>query len=156
MANWFQCKVEHRKVMEDGLEKKVVDPYLVDAYTFTEAEARFIEEITPFMNGEFTVQDIKKLRITELFESNDGNASKWFKARVDLVSIDEKSGKDKHVAHNYMVQSTDFAQAVKDLQKCMKDTMSDYVIMSMTETKIMDVFHYQAPGENVKPEFPEA
>ena len=55
MNEWFECKVRYEKTLENGLVKKVTEPYLVDALSFTEAERRFIEEIEPFMSGEFQV-----------------------------------------------------------------------------------------------------
>ena len=35
MHNWFECKVAYEKVMENGMQKKVTEPYLVDALSFT-------------------------------------------------------------------------------------------------------------------------
>ena len=58
MHTWFECKIRYEKTMENGMNKKVTEPYLVDALSFTEAEARIIEEMTPFISGEFTVSDI--------------------------------------------------------------------------------------------------
>ena len=46
MHTWFECKIRYEKVMENGMNKKVTEPYLVDALSFTEAEARIIEEMT--------------------------------------------------------------------------------------------------------------
>ena len=70
-TEWFECKVRYDKTMENGQIKKVTEAYLVDALSFTEAEKRFLEEIEPFMSGEFTVTDIKRARIAELVESID-------------------------------------------------------------------------------------
>ncbi len=67
MHNWFECKIRYEKVAENGMNKKVTEPYLVDALSFTEAESRIIEEITPFISGEFTVADIKRANYSELF-----------------------------------------------------------------------------------------
>ncbi|MGL4332122.1 MAG: DUF4494 domain-containing protein, partial [Bacteroidales bacterium] len=67
MNNWFECKIRYEKTMENGMLKKVTEPYLVDALSFTEAEARIIKEITPFISGEFTVSDIKRAKISEIF-----------------------------------------------------------------------------------------
>ena len=44
MHTWFECKIRYEKVMENGMQKKITEPYLVDALSFTEAEARIIEE----------------------------------------------------------------------------------------------------------------
>ena len=73
MHNWFECKVSFEKIMENGAQKKVTEPYLVDALSFTEAEARIIEEIRPFVSGEFTVTDIKRARLSELFFNENGD-----------------------------------------------------------------------------------
>ena len=62
MHTWFECKIRYEKTMENGMQKKVTEPYLVDALSFTEAEARIIEEMTPFITGEFTVSDIKRAK----------------------------------------------------------------------------------------------
>ena len=71
MHTWFECKIRYEKLMENGMNKKVTEPYLVDALSFTEAEARIIEEMTPFITGEFTVSDIKRANYSELFPSEE-------------------------------------------------------------------------------------
>lgn len=63
MHTWFECKIRYEKTMDNGMNKKVTEPYLVDALSFTEAEARIIEEMTPFISGEFTVSDIKRVTV---------------------------------------------------------------------------------------------
>ena len=82
MHTWFECKIRYEKVMENGMNKKVTEPYLVDALSFTEAEARIIEEITPYISGEFTVSDIKRANYSELFPaglSASCSSSRWTK-----------------------------------------------------------------------------
>ena len=135
MHTWFECKIRYEKVMENGMNKKVTEPYLVDALSFTEAEARIIEEITPYISGEFTVSDIKRANYSELFPSEEDAADRWFKCKL--------------------VQASDLRDAVKKLDEGMKGTMADYVIASVAETAIMDVYPYEAEPD-VKPEFPDA
>ncbi|BEG98147.1 DUF4494 domain-containing protein [Bacteroides sedimenti] len=153
MHTWFECKIRYDKVMENGMNKKVTEPYLVDALSFTEAEARIIEEITPFISGEFTVSDIKRANYSELFEDETGD--RWFKCKLQFVSLDEKSGAEKKVSTQVLVQAGDLREAVRNLDEGMKGTMADYIIASVTETAIMDVFPYSAEPD-VKPEFPQA
>ena len=90
MHNWFECKVSYEKMLENGMQKKVTEPYLVDALSFTEAEARIIEEIRPFITGEFTVTDIKRARLSELFFNENGD--RFYKIKVYFITLDEKSG----------------------------------------------------------------
>lgn len=140
---WFECKVKYEKTMENGLMKKVNEPYLVDALNFTEAESRIIEEITPFMTGEFEVSDIKRARYAEMFEApNDDSADKFFRAKLVFITLDEKSGKEKKSTQNVLIQASDLRDAIKRLDEGMKGSMMDYTIASVTETAIMDVFHY--------------
>lgn len=144
MAEWFECKIKYERAMDNGVMKKFNEPYLVDALNFTEAERRIIEEITPFMTGEFQVSDIKRARYAEIFETSDESADRWFKAKLTFVTLDEKSGKEKKSSHNVLVQCSDLRDAVKRLDEGMKGSMMDYVISSMTETMLMGVFHYKA------------
>ena len=140
MHNWFECKIRYEKVAENGMNKKVTEPYLVDALSFTEAESRIIEEITPFISGEFTVADIKRANYSELFPCEEDAADR---------------GAEKKTATNVLVQASDLRDAVKKLDEGMKGTMADYVIASIAETAIMDVYPYSAEPD-VKPEFPDA
>ncbi len=155
MHNWFECKIRYEKTLENGLNKKVTEPYLVDALSFTEAEKRIIEEMTPFISGEFTVSDIKRANYSELFASDEEAADRWFKCKLYFITLDEKSGAEKKTATQILVQAADLRDAVKKLDEGMKGTMADYSIASVSETLIMDVYPYEAEPD-VKPEFPEA
>jgi hypothetical protein len=140
---WFECKVKYERTLDDGKVKKVTEPYLVDALSFTEAEKRVIEERTPYMMGEFQVSDIKRARLAELFESDLESADKFYKAKLTFITLDEKTGAEKKSSHMVLVQAGDFESAVKHLKEGMKDSMSDYVISAMTETPILDIYHYK-------------
>jgi hypothetical protein len=142
MHNWFECKIRYEKVMEDGKNKKVTEPYLVDALSFTEAEARIIEEMKPFITGEFTVSDIKRANYTELFSCDDDAADKWYKVKLYFITLDEKSGMEKKSASTVLVQAADLRDAVKKLDEGMKGSMADYEIANVAETAIMDVYPY--------------
>lgn len=153
MHTWFECKIRYEKTMENGMNKKVTEPYLVDALSFTEAEARIIEEITPFISGEFTVSDIKRANYSELFASEEESADKWYSARLAFITLDEKSGNEKRTYTNVLIQAADMRDAMKKLDEGMKGTMADYESITLKETKIVDVYTYEAEPD-VKPEFP--
>ncbi len=147
MNEWFECKIKYEKTMENGLVKKVSEPYLVDALSFTEAEKRIIDEISPYMTGEFTVEDIKRARYAEFFETHEESADRWFKAKLVFITLDEKSGKEKKSSQNVLVQAADLRSSIARLDEGMKGSMMDYTIASVTETAIMDVFHYKQTPE---------
>ena len=149
MHTWFECKIRYEKTMENGMNKKVTEPYLVDALSFTEAEARIIEEMTPFISGEFTVSDIKRANYSELFPSEEEAADRWFKCKLVFITLDEKSGAEKKTSTQVLVQAADLRDAVKKLDEGMKGTMVDYQIASVAETAIMDVYPYSAEERTI-------
>lgn len=149
MNEWFECKIKYEKTMENGLVKKVSEPYLVDALSFTEAEKRIIDEVSPFMTGEFEVSDIKRARYAEFFETAEESADRWFRAKLVFITLDEKSGKEKKSSQNVLIQAADLRGAIARLDEGMKGSMLDYIIASVAETAIMDVFRYKEPA----PEF---
>lgn len=144
MNKWFECKVKYVKTLENGLEKPTTETYLVDALSFSEAEARFLEEIRPFMHGEFSVEAVGKKKIADVFFNDKDSADKWFKCKLVYITIDEKSGAEKKSAFIVLVQAEDLREAIKYLDEQMKGTISDYEIASVAETLIMDVYPYEA------------
>ena len=144
MHTWFECKIRYEKTMENGINKKVTEPYLFDALAFTESEGKCIEEMTPFISGEFTIADIKRVKYSEVFFSGEESADKWFKCKLVFITLDEKSGAEKKTSTQVLVQAADLRDAVKKLDEGMKGTMADYQIASVTETAIMDVYPYEA------------
>ena len=149
MHNWFECSIRYEKVAENGMNRKVTEAYLVDALSFTEAEARIIEEMNPYINGEFTVSGVKRAGYSELFPSEEDAADRWFKCKLFFITLDGKSGAEKKTPTTVLVQASDLRDAVKKLDEGMKGTLADYVIGSVAA--IMDVYPYTA---DVKPEFP--
>ena len=143
MAQWFECKIRYDKTMDDGKIKKTTEVYLVDALTFTEAERRFLEEVEPFMSGEYEVSDIKKAKVAELMESADNNDDRWYKAKVVFITLDEKTAVEKRTNQNILVQARDLKTAVGNLEKGMAGTMGDWELVSMAETAILDVYYYE-------------
>ena len=150
MALWFECRVRYDKMKENGIVAKVNEPYLVDALTFTDAEARIIEKVTPFISGEFSVSVAKKTKISEIFYDESDYADKWYLVKFDFISLDEKSGREKKSRNLILVQAGDFENALGRFQDGMKGVMSDYRIFSITETQYMDVYPYEYPQEGEK------
>ena len=145
MNNWFECKVTYIRTEEDGRTKKVPEPYIVDALSFTEAESRICKECQAYATGEFTVSAVKRCNIAEMFFNEDLQEYKWFRCRVNYVAVDEEKGVEKRTPYTMMVQAVDFQDAVKALIKGMQSSACDYEIASITETKIIDVYKYEAP-----------
>lgn len=145
MYNWFECKVKYDKMMENGIQKTVTEPYLFDALSFTEAEKRIVEEVQPFISGEFTISDIKRKRFAEVLLNDRGD--RYYKARLQYLTLDEKSGTEKKTNVNMLVQASSLREAFEIVEKEMGKTMIDYVIHTISETPIMDLFPYKSEND---------
>lgn len=143
MANWIETKVRYEKTLENGAQKMVNEPYLVDALSFSEAEARITEEIAPYMQGDFSVSAVKKTNISEIFYAEDVSADKYYKIKAAFISINERTLAEKRSNANYLVQAKDLVDALNSFQTGMKGTMADYEIVSISETALMDVYTYK-------------
>lgn len=157
-STWFECKIRYEKVMEDGLQKKVTEAYVVDALSFSEAEEHIIEEMSAYISGEFTVTDIRKAAYGEVFFSDQELADRWYKAKVQFITLDEKTEKEKRSTVTYLLQAGTLNGAVKSIDEVMGGTMIDYVITSVAETTLMDVFEHvsKSKEKDDKPEFEQS
>ena len=150
MAQWFECKIKIDKTTADGVIKTSTENYLVDALSFTEDEARITEEMQPYISGEFKVDSVKRVRVSEMFFDETGD--RWYKAKVNFVTLDEKKGVEKRTASYMYVQATEFSKALQNLMEGMKGTMSDFEVASITETTLLDVFKEDLTGPESAPQ----
>lgn len=138
MSKWFECKVRYDKTQENGSVKKVTESYLVDALSFTEAEARIIEELTPYISGEFEVAGIKRANYAEVVPADD--ADRWYECKVEFITLDERTATEKKTASRLLVAANDLHDAMSRFDKAMSGTMADYNALCIKETPLMDVY----------------
>ena len=146
MNYWFECKVSYERQADSMGMKKVSESYLVDALSFTEAEKRIIKEVRPFVSvGELEVVNIRRARIAELFLNEEAEDDRYFRAKVNLITVDEKSGSEKKTSATMIVKSDSLPNAVTELKAQLDSQMASYEIAAVTDTQILDVFQYEAP-----------
>lgn len=146
MNYWFECKVSYERQADSMGMKKVSESYLVDALSFTEAEERIIKEIRPFVSvGELEVVNIRRARIAELFLNEEAEDDRYFRAKVNFITVDEKSGSEKKTSATMIVKSDSLPNAVTELKAQLDSQMASCEIAAVTDTQILDVFQYEAP-----------
>lgn len=145
MAQWIEVRARYDKMMENGSVKKVTEPYLADALSCTEAEARVTEELTPFISGDFRISSVVTTRISEIFW--DASGDRFYKVKVNFITIDEKTASEKKTATYILVQASSFKEAYDNFIDGMKGTMADYEIEAITETKLVDVYRADLTSE---------
>lgn len=138
---WFEVKIKHNKTGEDGNDKACSETYLFDAETFTEAEARTIEELTPYISGELKIEAIKKSNLIELFPYDTGEY--WFKVAAEMVVLDESKGKETKTKLHYLVLADDLKQALTRFEKNVEQSVAPYVITLITLTAVVEVYPYK-------------
>ena len=138
MATWIEVRARYDKMMKNGVVKKIVEPYLVDALSCTEAKARVTEELKPFISGDFRISLVVTTKIAEIFWDETGY--KFYKVKVNFITLDEKTATEKRNASYILVQASSFKEAYDNFEEGMKGTMSDYEIEQICETKIVDVY----------------
>ena len=147
-SDWFEVKFQYEKTQEDGMQKKVTELYAVDALSFTEAEERITEEMAVYVGGETFIKSISRAPYGEIFFDDRESADKYYKAKLDFITIDEKTEKEKKSTVTYLVRAANLDEAKKNIIGVMDVTMVDYDIQSIAETKIMDVFEYKSEKVN--------
>lgn len=150
-STWFECKVRYEKTQEDGRDKLVNELYVVDALSFTEAEASIIDNMAVYVSGELKIANINPANYNEIFFSGNDDDDLWFKARLAFITIDDKN-KEKRTYANYLIQAKSIERAKRYVDEVMGETIIDYELKSLSETKIFDVFEHEPSTDNKQKE----
>lgn len=143
MNRYFECGIRYEKTLENGMQKKVTEQYIVDAMSFTEAEQRMTKEMSCYINGDFEVVTEKITNYSEVVMSDNAEADKWYKVKINVITIDDKTDKVKKAAVYYLIQAKDIDDARRMTNKFMEGSVLDWNCEAVQETKVMDVFFYE-------------
>ena len=141
-GKWFECIIRYDRQQEDGLTKKVTESYIVDALSFTDAEARIFSWMEAYASGNLEVKNINPCPFNEVIFSDVPDDDRWFLAKLAFITIDEKTEKEKLSYVYYLIQAATFDTAKAYITQVMSSSMLDYVIKSIKETKYSDVYEY--------------
>ena len=142
MRTYFEVGIRYDKTMEDGIIRKVTENYLLDALTFTEAEKRVTEEMTAYISGDMQVVTEKITNIAEVVTTEDATADKYYKVKHSILTIDERSGKEKKQAQYVIIQAASVDDARKRYEQYIKGSIMDLILEAVSETKYVDYFPY--------------
>lgn len=140
MLNLFEVKVKYTGIDEStGKEKKLTDCYLIDAVSFTDAEAIITSEMEAIITGEFEVHSIKRESVADCVFNENG---KWYKSKVSYTDLDETTGKEKKSKFVYMVKADSVDHAKQVIDDLLKEMVVPYEVKSISETNIVDILLY--------------
>ena len=145
MTNYFECRVSYDKTLESGAIKQVTESYLVEAMSFTVAEARITQQMQPYMSGEFSVSAVNRRKYEDVLLDDDRD--KLYHVKLMFITIDEKTAAEKRKPFYLLVQARDIADVLSQVEILMSDSVTDYDIVSVSESRILDVFMYNNKAE---------
>ncbi len=151
-ATWFEVGIRYHKTQDDGTEKAVTERYAVDALSFTEAESAITEEMSAYISGEFKIKSEVQANYSEVWFSDNDEDDRWYKAKLSYITIDERTEKEKRTNVTYLVQAKSMHKALKNIDEVMGRSMSDYEVVGLQETKVLDVFEHQVQTQKEKEE----
>lgn len=153
MRTWFLCKVKYAKENEQGLLKNVSEQYLVDAVSFTEAEARIYDMLGSVIRGDFQVTNISKSNIVDVFFYEDIDV--WYKCKVTYIVADADSGKEKKVTQYMLISAHHVKEAYDRIHESLNNMLVSFNVPDITESPIIEIFPYEKDEENPQPSFEE-
>ena len=148
MNSWFTVKVKYTKQLDNGTFKRVSEPYLLAAMTFTDAEARIYEELGALIRGEFIVTGISRTDIHDIFHYEDSDV--WYKCKISYESEADggEDSKSKKVAQNFLVSAHSVKEAYDRLKESLGGLMIDFQIPIISVSPIVDIFPFGDEGED--------
>ncbi len=152
MKIWFQCKIKYQKEEENGKMKNVSETYLVDAVSYTEAEARIYQELGSIIRGEFEVTAITKSRFVDIFHYDDNDV--WYKCKVTYVVADENSGKEKKITNMMLVTAANVKEAYERIHESLSTMLVPFEVPDISMSPIVEIFPY-IPDEDKEQVIPE-
>lgn len=138
MKKWYQTKVRYERKNEDGLVKKVMENYLIDALSFTEAEARVTEHLQPHIGNEFQVIGITIKGYEDVYTSDCEDEDSWYSIKVKQEGIGDSL---------LLIASSSTSEAEKRVKEAMRGSVVDYEIKKVEKTTIKDVVFYVLEDE---------
>lgn len=146
-SNWFEVGIRYQKTQEDGSEKSVTEKYAIDALSFTEGESAITEKMAAYISGEFKVKSMQEASYREVFFSDKDDDDCWYKAKLQFISYDDKTNKEKRSNVTYLVQAKSMHRAINNIDEVMGKTMIDYEIIGLSKTNVYDVFEHKTKEE---------
>lgn len=141
MNDWMLAKIKMTVQLENGSFKRVNQPYLFAAMSFTDCESRVYEELGTTIRGEFSVVSITRQDIHDIFHYEDCDV--WYKGVISFVGSSEEGEKAKKVKQNLLVSATSVKDADAKLKESLSGMLVDYEIESITVTPIEEIFPYR-------------
>jgi len=141
MNTWFTVKVKYTKQLENGMFKRITEPYLLAAMTFTDAETRIYEELDAIIRGEFNVVSIARTELHDIFVYDDSFT--WWKCKVTYEAAELHSEKTKKIVQTFLVSAETVKEAYERIRESLSSLLVDFSVLSIIYSPIVEIFPYR-------------
>jgi hypothetical protein len=146
MPSWYVGKIKYQQEQENGALKTLTETYLIDAISYTEAEAR-LYRIVADNTPDFQVSSLTRIKLSDVFNFEEEGGDKWFKCKMFYVSIDEAKGKEKKIVSYMLVNADSPKQAIERIEKSLATMLIPYELTDVNLTPILEVHPYSSEEE---------
>lgn len=140
----FETSIRYNRIKDRGVQETCTETYLVEALSFSQAEASITIEMQPYITGDFDIPAIKRISVADIIDRHNSDADKYFRAKLTYITINERTMKEKRQSFNYIVRANDIDSAHAAVVAYMKQSLQDYVIAKLEETRIVELISHTA------------
>ena len=133
----FEAKVNYSHIdPNSGKEKKITENYIIsDAENWTDAETQLYTQMAKITNATIT----KAIKLSDVIDVIKSEGDYWYKVKIQIISIDEVSGKEKAIKESILVQADGFKEAHDKAQEFCLEILVPVEITSITKSSIVDI-----------------
>ena len=134
MNNYFQVRIRVTKNVKEK-PKRIFEVYLVQAYSFTEAEANITKALMDIQEYKtMTISSIDRYPIDSIY--NFDFSGKYWICKVDLTATNEKP-----IKLRYLVNETNAESAAEKLKSVLENNSTlNHEILSISSSPIVEIF----------------
>lgn len=140
----FETSIRYNRINARGVQETCTETYLVEALSFSQAEASITIEMQPYITGDFDIPAIKRISVADIIDRHNSDADKYFRAKLTYITINERTMKEKRQSFNYIVRANDIDSAHAAVVAYMNQSPQDYVIAKLEETRIVELISHTA------------
>jgi hypothetical protein len=155
MPTWFVGKIRYQQPIdemaiggrnEELIKQKVVtEAYLIDAVSYTDAEARLYKTVAD-STPDFEVTALAPMKLADVLHVEGGD--NWYRCKVVYMTEDEKSGKEKKVVHAVLINGETVKQAYERTEQQYSTLLVPFTITDVVLTPILEVVPYDETGDS--------
>lgn len=140
----FETQIRYDRINARGVQDTCTETYLVEALSFSQAEASITIEMQPYITGDLDIPAIKRISVADIIDRHNSDADKYFRAKLTYITINERTMKEKRQSFDYIVRANDIDSAHAAVVAYMKQSPQDYVIAKLEETRIVELISHTA------------